>query len=48
MKETRALELLLRTAARMAAASGVVALLLWIGWVMLDVKHLQSDFTLPS
>jgi hypothetical protein len=25
----------------------VVALLLWLTWVMLDLKHLQSGFTLP-
>ncbi|MFN9870082.1 MAG: hypothetical protein ACK55E_01430 [Cyanobacteriota bacterium] len=46
MKEISALELLLRQAARLAAA-GVLALLLWVGWVMLDLKHLQSGFTLP-
>jgi hypothetical protein len=31
----------------LAAAAGVLALLLWVGWVMLDLKHLQSGFTLP-
>jgi uncharacterized membrane protein len=25
----------------------VVALLIWLGWVMLDVKNMQSGFTLP-
>jgi hypothetical protein len=48
VKEISALELLLRQAARLAAAAGVLALLLWVGWVMLDLKHLQSGFTLPS
>ena len=48
VKEISALELLLRQAARLAAAAGVLALLLWVGWVMLDLKHLQSGFTLPT
>jgi hypothetical protein len=47
VKEISPLELLLRNAARLAAAAGVAALLLWVGWVMLDLKHLQSGFTLP-
>ena len=47
MKEISALEFLLRTAAKLAAAAGVVALLLWLTWVMLDIEHLQSGFTLP-
>ena len=38
---------MLRTLGRFAAVSGVVALLLWVTWVMLDLKHLQSGFTLP-
>lgn len=37
----------LRTLGRFAAFSGVMALVLWITWVMLDLKHLQSGFTLP-
>ena len=37
----------LRAAGRFAAVSGVLALLVWITWVMLDLKHLQSGFTLP-
>jgi len=37
----------LRTVGRLAAFSGVMALVLWITWVMLDLKHLQSGFTLP-
>ena len=47
VKEISALELLVRFFARFAAASGVIALLIWLTWVMLDVKNLQSGFTLP-
>jgi hypothetical protein len=47
VKEISLLELLARSAARFAAVSGVVALLIWLTWVMLDLKHLQSGFTLP-
>jgi hypothetical protein len=47
MKEVSAAELLARALARFAAAAGVVALLVWLTWVMLDLKHLQSGFTLP-
>lgn len=47
MKEISPLELIGRTAARFAAVSGVLALLIWVTWVMLDVKNLQSGFTLP-
>lgn len=36
-----------RLVARFAAISGAIALLVWITWVMLDLKHLQSGFTLP-
>jgi len=25
----------------------VIALVIWVTWVMLDVKNLQSGFTLP-
>jgi len=48
MKEISLLEVLLRTAARVAAASGVVALVVWLTWVMLDVKSMQTGFTLPN
>ena len=41
------MELLLRMGARVAAVSGVIALIVWVTWVMLDVKNLQSGFTLP-
>jgi hypothetical protein len=27
--------------------SGVIALLVWVTWVMLDIRNLQSGFTLP-
>ena len=47
MKEISLLSVLLRAAARFAAVSGVVALLIWVTWVMLDVKNMQSGFTLP-
>lgn len=47
MKEVSAAELVGRLVARVAAASGVVALLVWLTVVMLDLKHLQSGFTLP-
>jgi hypothetical protein len=47
VKEINPVFLLLRAAARFAAVSGVVALLLWVTWVMLDVKNMQSGFTLP-
>ena len=47
MKEVSVMELVLRSAAKVAAASGVVAVLIWVLWVMLDVKGLQSGFTLP-
>jgi hypothetical protein len=47
MKEISPLEMLGRIAARVAAVSGVMALLVWLTWVMLDIKNLQSGFTLP-
>ena len=47
VKEISLMELLARSAARFAAVSGVIALLVWLTWVMLDVKNLQSGFTLP-
>jgi hypothetical protein len=47
VKEIGLLELLLRAAGRLAAISGVIALLIWLTWVMLDVKNMQSGFTLP-
>ncbi len=47
MKDVSLLEVLLRQVARFAAVSGVIALLVWLTWVMLDVSHMQSGFTLP-
>lgn len=47
MKEISPLEMLGRLLARGAAVAGVLALLGWLTWVMLDLKHLQSGFTLP-
>ena len=48
MKEISLLELLVRNAARFAAVSGVLALVIWLTWVMLDFEHMQSGFTLPQ
>ena len=48
MKEVSVFELLIRNLGRFAAGSGVVALLVWLTWVMLDVQHMQSGFTLPQ
>ena len=47
VKEISLLEVLGRFAAKFAALSGVIALVIWVTWVMLDVKNLQSGFTLP-
>ncbi|WP_254934061.1 MULTISPECIES: hypothetical protein [unclassified Cyanobium] len=41
------MQVLLRFAGGAAAVSGGVALLVWVTWVMLDLKNLQSGFTLP-
>ncbi len=47
LKEISPLQLMMRIGGRVAIASGVIALLIWITWVMLDIKNLQSGFTLP-
>ena len=47
VKEISFTTVVIRTAGRLAAISGVLALLIWVTWVMLDLKHLQSGFTLP-
>ena len=47
MREIIPGELLLRFVGRFAAVSGVIALVIWLTWVMLDVKSMQSGFTLP-
>ena len=36
------MELLLRMGAKVAAVSGVVALIVWVTWVMLDLKNNRS------
>ena len=48
MKEISPFEVFLRSAAKVGAVSGVIALLVWLTWVMLDVSHMQSGFTLPT
>jgi hypothetical protein len=48
VKEISLLEMVLRTGARLLAVSGVVGLLIWLTWVMLDVRNMQTGFTLPS
>lgn len=47
VKEISFVAVMVRTLARIAAVSGILALLIWLTWVMLDLKHLQSGFTLP-
>jgi hypothetical protein len=47
MKEVSAAELVFKAVARFAAISGGLALLIWLFWVMLDFKSMQSGFTLP-
>ncbi|WP_201737962.1 hypothetical protein [Synechococcus sp. BS55D] len=48
MREMSLLELVMRNVAKVAAGSGIAAMLLWLTYVMLDVKHMQSGFTLPT
>lgn len=47
MKEVGLLEVALRAAAKVAAVAGVLAVVVWLSWVMLDVEHMNSGFTLP-
>ena len=47
MKEISLWEWLLRASGKIAAVSGVIGLLVWLTWVMLDFKNMQSGFTLP-
>jgi hypothetical protein len=47
MKEVGLQEMLLKAVASFAAVSGGIAVIVWVTWVMLDLKHLQSGFTLP-
>ena len=48
MKEVSMLELIARNFARFAAVSGVVALVVWLSWILLDFEHMNSGFTLPQ
>ena len=48
MKEISIFELIARNFARFAAVSGVIALVIWLTWVMLDFEHMNSGFTLPQ
>ena len=48
MKEISLLEMIGRSLAKVAAGAGVAAFLLWVTYVMLDLGHLQSGFTLPQ
>ncbi len=48
VKEVSVVEMLLRNIAKVAAGSGIAALLLWLTYVMLDVQHMQGGFTLPQ
>ena len=47
LREMSVGELLLRNVGKFAAVSGVIGVVIWLSWVMIDVKHLQSGFTLP-
>lgn len=48
MREMSLMELVLRNLAKVAVGAGIAAVLLWLTYVMLDVQHMQSGFTLPS
>ena len=48
VKEVSVVEMLLRSIAKVAAGSGIAALLLWLTYVLLDVQHMNSGFTLPQ
>ena len=47
VKEISLFEAIFKFVARVAAGSGIAALLLWILIVALDLKHMNSGFTLP-
>jgi len=34
--------------AKVAAGAGVAAVLIWLTYVLLDIGHMQSGFTLPQ
>ena len=48
MKEVSLLEMIGRSLAKVAAGAGIAAVLIWLTYVMLDVGHMQSGFTLPQ
>jgi len=48
MKEISPLEMIGRSVAKVAAGVGVAAVLIWLTYVLLDIGHMQSGFTLPQ
>ena len=48
MKEVSLLEMIGRSVAKFAAGAGVAAVLIWLTYVLLDIGHMQSGFTLPQ
>jgi len=48
MKEVSLLEMVGRSLAKVAAGAGIAAVLIWLTYVMLDIGHMQSGFTLPQ
>ena len=48
MKEVSLLEMIGRSLAKVAAGAGVAAVLIWLTYVLLDIGHMQSGFTLPQ
>ena len=48
MKEVSLLEMIGRSLAKVAAGAGIAAILIWLTYVMLDIGHMQSGFTLPQ
>ena len=48
MKEVSLLEMIGRSVAKVAAGAGLAGVLIWLTYVMLDIGHMQSGFTLPQ
>ena len=48
MKEVSLLEMIGRSVAKVAAGAGIAGVLIWLTYVMLDIGHMQSGFTLPQ
>ena len=48
MKEISPLEMIGRSVSKVAAGAGVAAVLIWLTYVLLDIGHMQSGFTLPQ